>query len=181
MGDTLIIGGRTFNNVAGFKATDNASVIQMYTKGGGFEYEEGTWTPAADIDRPTITFQNQHNSAPIMYAIGDFGEAAGLTVDSNTFCSYICSREIFGAGIPWNTGGTNFRYAHGSYIFTTSNGSSYSAYNCGLYGDRDDGSTSNMPSYWATSTAIRPNSTSTTRYWRAGRTYKWIAVWAPTT
>ena len=147
--------------------------------GSGLEYEEGTWTPSEDVARGTISYTNQHDSIPIMFAIGDVGSGDGLTANTNTFCCFIYSYEIFGAGVPYNTG-AYFRYAHGVANYINSNNATTSyAYNCGLNGNDDDGSTSNMPSYWATASEFHPYSGSNSRLWRAGRTYKWIAVWAP--
>lgn len=45
MPDTLIIGGQTFTNVAGIKATDSNNMIQTFSKGGGASnYVTGTFT-----------------------------------------------------------------------------------------------------------------------------------------
>lgn len=172
-----VANGKLFFDALGVLTQGTAS-----GSGGGLEYEEGTFTPTSDVDHPTISFQNQHSSAPIFYAIADVSDATGLTANSNTFCCFVYTRELFGSAVPYNATGSYFRYAHGTYNYINSNSATQqNGFNCSKYGTADDGSANNMPSWWATSTAIKPSSSSTTRYWRSGRTYKWIAVWKPAT
>ena len=135
--------------------------------GGGLEYEEGTWTPTEDIARPTISFTEQHAEPPLFYTMIDVGSG---NTDNNTNYSIIFGNwySAFGQANYSNQYGA-VRYQYGG-ISTGSQSLSAII-----------GGTNACIDYWATSSAIYPSSNSSTRYWRAGHSYKWIAVWKPTT
>ena len=136
--------------------------------GGGLEYEEGTWTPAEDVAEAWILFSDTHTTAPLFYEIVDTGnyDATLNTNYSITFASY------FGESIKVTA--SSFYYGIANYRYRLSSATAMSG-NTSLI-TSDIGLTD-----LATSTGIRASTGGTSRYWRAGRTYKWIAVWAPTT
>lgn len=141
--------------------------------GGGLEYEEGTWIPSEDIARPTISFTNSHTNPPMFYMFYDATETATGT-ESNTNFGVVFGSWYNAFGDWIHRLNDDKQYGAVRYIYsTTGNSVTLSILD----------STSNAAStiYWATNSAITPSTGSQSRYWRAGRTYKWIAVWAPTT
>lgn len=136
--------------------------------GGGLEYEEGTYTPAEDVASPFITFANAHTTSPIFVMIADATGTYDGTADTDYVFLFGNFYKAFGQPIYAST--TSLQYATGvrkvrgstptslsNSAITQSGAEDQYASNTGFYGD-----------------------SSTARYYRAGRTYKWIAVWAPT-
>lgn len=151
------------------------------TPGGGLEYETGTWTPTADTADAWISFVNTHTTAPTMYEISDATGTYDSTTNTNVQVHYVHWEQLFGEGqFP---SGSQINYGRVDYTYRATNTSNFSSSATGVYypiSDTGDSSKS-RPRYWAKETGIRAYADSTTRYWRSGRTYKWIAVWAPTT
>ena len=74
----------------------------------------------------------------------------------------------------------NPRYGQVAYMYRgTNDTTTYSTLDALIYNTSDE-TNANYVRYWATETGFKPSTNNTSRYWRAGRTYKWIAVWAPT-
>lgn len=148
--------------------------------GGGLVYETGTWTPSEDVARPTINFTNTHSSMPIYVCLSDSGNYYD-TLNSNMNFMYCDYSSIANSPIYAST--TNLRYALVFYIYrgTSATGASQS-YNhiTNPVDDQSEGS-NGYAKYWVKPDSFRPYTNSDSRFWRAGRTYKWIAVWAPTT
>lgn len=144
--------------------------------GGNLVYEIGTFSPDADISRPQINFKDTHAEAPIFVAMTDVTDSSSPS-DTNLLFVYYDPYKLFGAGFPLTS--TNLRYGSmTSYHRTSSSGSGshteafqYSSDNAGTSG-------AGYPRYWVTETGFVPGA-STSRYWRNGRIYKWIAVWKP--
>lgn len=147
--------------------------------GGGLTYETGTYEPSSDIARPQITFSNTHTEAPVLIYMCDVTGTAHSTTNSNYLFCYCDPFKLWGQGYPYSSSG--FRYANAYYAYRSSNTNSISA--AGLLITNKSSSTTSSstayPRYWATETGFHPYSNSTSRYWRAGRTFKWIAVWKP--
>lgn len=149
--------------------------------GGGLEYEEGTWTPSSNTTDAWIPFSDTHTTAPCMYEIAD---ATG-TYDSTTYTNYRVSytnlEQLFGDGLHQSTTQTNYGYSH--CVRRSTGSTSFSVYNTLITSRISETADTQVtyPRYWAKETGIRATSTNADYYWRAGRTYKWIAVWAPTT
>lgn len=135
--------------------------------GGGLEYEEGTFTPTTDIARQTISYANSHDEPAAFVGIYDATNNNAVN-GSNVFWQAVNVDSISGANI----------YASSS--------SSYVGYFYYGYKSSDTAITTafvNLTSFgsWTTSSDFLAYCQSSSRYWRSGRTYKWIAVWAPTT
>lgn len=149
--------------------------------GGGLEYEEGTWTPSEDIARPTINFTKTHTSMPLFVSLEDNTDTYDATSDTNYVFCYECW-DVYHNKILASE--SSYYYGRVTWSYRASNATSL-ILGAGvflLYPSTDSASSSNnFPRYWVTETGFKPYTNSTTRYWRAGRTYKWIAVWAPTT
>lgn len=142
--------------------------------GGGLVYETGTWTPTVDINDYMISFSNSHDSLPISIILTDIGNDVP-SANSNTYLTF---SNWYGAyGYPMSVSSTAMYYALIRYGFRNASSQTVGGTNVStLTGD----SSSSMMNYWVTTSSFRVNSASTIRYWRSGRTYKWIAVWAPT-
>lgn len=141
----------------------------------GLVYESGTWTPSEDVRDYTISFTDTHTTAPFYYVITDDSATYSSTTNSNYVCMFFSPYLFCGAinmGANSSTGGF-YAYTWHRYRATDANTLS-SATNTSFTVE------SNI-SNWATSTGIRAYCTNGTRYWRAARTYKWVAVWAPET
>lgn len=140
--------------------------------GSGLVYESGTWTPSADTADYTISFTGTHTTAPFYYYIVDSG-GDYYTVSNSNIEVIFTSAYLF--GVELYSDSTNVRYASRFSIYRGTSATGFSS--------NSSAATTNgiALSDYVTSTGIRAYTGSTSRYWRAGRTYKWIAVWAPTT
>lgn len=151
--------------------------------GGGLVYEGGTFVPTEDVLKPTISFANTHTEPPMFVMMID--ASATPTMETNTQYSFIYTDwyRLSGTGFPYS-GTSDLRYGffrgdvRATSETSTSNSSSLFSHNS----DETGSDSVSYPGYFVTSTEFKPSAGSTTsRYWRAGQTYKWIAVWAPTT
>lgn len=164
---------------------ENGFIILPSTGGGspsvgGLEYEAGTWTPSEDVSRGEILFNNTH-TVPPMYAV--VSNATNTDMSDNTFnvaCAYIDFYRITGSAT--DAGATTKRYGLAAYTYKSSATNTSQAVNAiTSTSDDTDASSTYKARYWATPTAFYPYCNNGTKYWKANRTYKWIAVWAPTT
>ena len=165
-------------SVSGYSAVD----VAVPTGGGsGLEYEEGTWTPAADVTVTSIEFENAHSVAPFYFMISDATAEYSSTTSSIYNVVYYNSDQLFGVPYQLTSDGTSFHYG---YVYrryrnsaTTLTGGVISL----TYPYTTSASNANYyPRYWVQETGITAK-TGNSEYWRTGRTYKWIAVWTPTT
>ena len=171
--------------VAGSVTQDQDGYIVLPATGGGtpsvsgLVYETGTWTPSEDVASYTIPFTNTHTTAPFYYMVTDATGSYSSTTKTAYSCTYFCYGQLTGA--PQYTSDGDELWG---WIFKTAVSSDISTfwydYNQLLYSYNSSPSNADYPRDWATETGIKAFLT-TSIYWRAGRTYKWIAVWAPTT
>ena len=164
-----VASGKYFYAADGTKTAGTAS-----GGGGGLEYETGAFTPTEDVSNYWISFSNTHTEAPFYFSIVD---ASGDAEDANynSFVQYSNFHQLFGT--PYITS-TNSSVCACVQLRYNSSGSTLIV----IYPYTDTGETSTGYSrYWAKETGIRAYTNATTRYWKANRTYKWIAVWAPST
>ena len=142
--------------------------------GGGLVYETGTWTPAEDINDTTILYTNTHTTLPFFVMMVDDTKTLADT-DTNLHFN-ITNWHSFPANGYIMPLATSYRYGRQDYTYKTS-----SATTTGInITDSTTPSSSSSLDYWLSTTGFHAYPSSN-RYWRAGRTYKWIAVWAPTT
>ena len=175
----LVSGSETKTANGTYDVTNLAQLIVNVSGSSGLVYETGTYTPASDVARPTISFSNTHSTTPILIGMGDTSGASSSTNNSCTFFGYIDALKITGSSFPYSTSAS--RYGAAVFGYRTSSSGSVSTVTF-QYGSNDTGdSTTAYARYWATESNFKPYANSTSRYWRRGRTYKWIAVWGPTT
>lgn len=183
-GSTLIAKSITANGT--YNATDDSAdgyssvTVNVSTGGGGLTFESGTYEPSADTTGEKILFANTHSEAPAFIMMVDATGTADTTTDTNMAFIWYDFWQLYGTGIPWSS--SAFRYAMAIYVYRASNTSNLTQgiVQCPYTSDQSTDNGINWPRFWATETGFTPNSASTSRYWRAGRTYKWIAIWRPT-
>ena len=141
---------------------------QVPSGGGGLEYETGTYTPTEDVASTTISFANTHNTKPCLVLFADITSAEQTVNYSEMMFLYGSIYEAFGSTA--NSGSRTCYSIYRSAYRATSQTSLSSS------GSVDYSDTTSQVS----STGINPSSGSS-NYFRTGRTYKWIAVWAPST
>lgn len=139
--------------------------------GGGLEYETGTWTPSEDVAEYTIEFTNTHTTPPFFYMVYDATNQVTTTTYSNYVATFMSPYLLSGDTI--SASATNINYGYLATTRRATNSQSLSHANNAL--------ASSAISTFATNTGINAYSYSSSYYFRAGRPYKWIAVWPPTT
>lgn len=141
--------------------------------GGGLEYETGSWKPAEDVARGNIAFKDTHTGPPSFIVLKDETGVDDYTTSTNWSFVWI---DYTNVPISWSSTAVRYGYAH--YLYRTSS-TSLSSSGTGAnipYSNTLD-TTVNYYRYWVTESGFKPFSNSDSRYWRAGRTYNWIAVW----
>lgn len=176
-GPSLITKSITANgtyNASSDNADGYSSVTVNVSGGGGLVYETGTWTPATDTTGETISFSNTHTVAPMYVQLCDIGETE---TDASSVLNFgiIDYRKMFGSGVNYGTS-TTYGYAE----WATKTSSSFTSSDQRFTTDTDNSSNKLSPYYWVTETGFYAYVNSSSRYFRANRTYKWISVWAPT-
>lgn len=163
-----------------YDVTNLAQLIVNVSGSGGLTYETGTYTPTSNTAQPTISFADTHTNMPFLVMLWDATGTNATTTYSNLSFVFSCWSAYDGSGVP-NSGQENARYGFVSYAYRGNSTSTVSQAVTALTHDSSDtgASSSSYPRYWVTPSNFKPGSNSTARYWRSGRTYKWIAVWKP--
>ena len=171
-------GSETKTQNGTYDVTNLAQLVVNVAGGGGsgLEYETGTYTPSSNSAQPTISFQNAHTELPIFVMIADATNDKSTTTYTNYFWALMNYNTAFGAEVPYSS--YDVRYGQVTYAHRA-NGSSTTSQGTIQISSLTDSSNSSGLKYWLTTTGFMPSSNSTSRYWRTGRTYKWIAVWKP--
>ena len=169
-------GSATFYDVSGsqtittnntYDVTTLAQVIVAVSGGGGtgLTYEAGTYSPSTDTIQPTISFTNAHSSKPFLVLIADTKGTAQATNNSNV---YWCS-------IDWYTAfGTQIKVGSNNYYARRQGGYKGTSNSMSATGSNNSSDSTD----YVSSSAFKPTNGSS-YYFRAGRTYDWIAVWKP--
>ena len=170
----LVSGSETKTANGTYDVTNLAELVVNVSGGGsgGLEYETGTLTLSSDTNTPIIEFSNTHTELPIYINISDVTETLAAD-NSNLYWTFMNWYTAFGTHI--NTTSSSNMYGRYQYSWKTSSGASAGNIDC-----TNTGSSSGGLYYLAESGRFGPYCGGGSRMWRAGRTYKWIAVWAPT-
>ena len=172
----LVSGSETKTANGTYDVTNLASlVVNVSGGGGGLTYETGTYTPTSDTARPTISFANSHSTTPILVAMSDTSAASGISANSNLIFCFYDPYRMFSSGYPYSTSAS--RYSVVYYSYRGSNNVSAGSVAVQYNSDNTSSASTSYSRYWATASDFMPYSNSTSRYWRANRNYKWIAVW----
>lgn len=171
------------NEVTGESDTTLSNAVRTLTNGyggsGGLEYETGTWTPEEDITRGEIKFSKTHTEAPVFIALADVTGTPDANLSTNYLFVYIDTYKMWGYGIPYDAGGYRYAAVYNSFRASSTTALSSNGTYCNFNSDSTQAGGSYASRYWTDSTSFRPFTANGTRYWRAGRTYKWIAIWKP--
>jgi len=178
----LVSGSETKTANGTYDVTNLAQLIVNVSGGGGSGavYEAGTYTPASNNSHPTISFSNAHSVPPVLAAIVDASSSSTITSNSVAAFYFFDAYRLNGSGYPVSTSESYGALAYWAYI-SGSGGSTRTGTGIQYNSDNTGESSTNYSRYYATASAFKPYCNSTSRYWRSGRSYKWIAVWAPTT
>ena len=157
------------NEVTGASDTTLSDAVHTLASGyggggSGLEYEEGTYTAASDSN-PTISFSNSHNTAPAVVIFVDSTGEDQTTSNRGTVCVFGNIGAVVSGGVPYSGGTADGIYAalyHGSSA------------------DAGNGGNRSPISNNLTASGFTPYFGAGTRTCQSGRTYKWIAIWAPT-
>lgn len=154
-----------------------ASLVDQISGGGGsgLDYETGTYTPVSDTVQPTINFSKTHTSMPVFIYLQDTG-TFNSTSNSNYIFLYIDWQLLIGNQIYITS--SSVQYGMVWYEYRSSSSTSRGQTFLTVPSSDTDDTGTGKPRYYATESHFKPSSVSTSRYWRTGRTYKWIAVWA---
>lgn len=148
-------------------------IIREGGGGNGLVYETGIYTPTEDIQRATISFSDSHMDRPFCVVIGDTGDSP--PVANSVLYWIIVSFYDFSNGISYATGSEFL--ARSQYAYKTSGGATYAGNNMTEF----TGATTDALENQLTNTSFTPFVGSSAKYFRNNRSYKWIAVWKPTT
>lgn len=171
-GTKSITANGTGISVSGYSSVD----VSVPTGGGsGLVYETGTWTPSEDVASHWFSFTNTHTEPPFYYMVADSNGDYTDLASTNTFVAYNYFTQVTGNAIYPSTDSENYGYVF--FRYKTSGSLASLGHPISDTSDANSG----YPRYWATETGVRAYTSSSSRYWRSGRTYKWIAVWPPTT
>lgn len=185
---------RILQNILGIEGVDiepiqsrvEALLLQILEQGGsggsggsGIDFEAGVWEPEEDVAFTWINYAKTHDTLPIFVCCQD---ATGDFINqSNSYlyeCIYLFSNF---SGEPVYQDASSKIYGCVSRRMLGSNVGLQESKN-DLYSPATDMETSNYryPRFWMNETSFKVgNDIVTNVYWRAGRTYKWIAVWPP--
>lgn len=168
------------NEITGESDPTLSDAVRTLTDGwGGLEYETGIWTPEEDISRGEITFSKTHTEAPAFIVLADATGTPDVTLNTNYLFSYIDVYRMWGCGIPYKADGYSFASVFGTCRVNSVKSTTSFVLHCTYNSDNTYADGQLYPRYWADSTSFRPYSGTEARYWRVGRTYKWIAIWKP--
>lgn len=184
VGSTLIAKSITANGT--YNATDDSAdgyssvTVNVPTGGGGLTFESGTYEPSANTSGEKILFANTHSEAPAFIMMVDATGTADTSSNTNMQFVWYDYYKLYGIGMPWSA--SAYRYASVYYAYRATNTSvlSVGGVHCPYDSDNAASSGINNPRFWTDELGFTPSSASTSRYWRAGRTYKWIAIWRQT-
>lgn len=145
----------------------------------GLEYEIGEFRASSDSSKLNIPFANTHSEAPVLIGFVDATNTSNTQTNTNWAWVWFDFYKIWGSHIYYSS--SAMRYACAYYTYRSSSTSSLSVGSMLCQYDSDSTSSSGVyyPKYHVTNTEFHPYSNSTSRYWRSGRTYKWIAIWKP--
>lgn len=164
-----------------FYTADGTKTAGTASGGGGLEYETGTWTPTEDVANPTINFADSHTNPPISIIFYDATGTEDFTGNSDWVFAWSDFSQV--GGVPISISSTANGYAKASLTVRTTSTTSFSSWQYDVRTPYSDTSASSnyQYRYWVTASRFCPFANQSSRYCRVGRTYKWIAVWAPTT
>lgn len=137
--------------------------------GGGLEFETGTFIPETDTDiYNPINFENSHDKPPAVVICVDSWESANAVENSFRSAHFVRFDVAYVDGSAMiGTGSNMYLRGYRGYI-NASAGAAFSAMSA---------TTETTANTLANDESFRFSTSTTGQYYRAGRTYKWIAIW----
>lgn len=177
-------GMATFTDVSDTTAAaaDVMSGKYFYTSDGartagtaqaGLMYESGSFSPTSNISSYTVNFSNSHTKAPFFFAVSDTKDAYYTNTGANYWIMYFNWYDAFGTRI-YTAESTPIYGA----VYTRYRNSSGFTGSSIMIENQTGNTTYNYKEYWCTNTNLYLSTGSTSRYWRSGRKFNWIAVFA---
>lgn len=128
-------------------------------------YEIGAWSPNSDVTTATISFTKTHTALPLFVGVIDAGQTESpndsVVEVSHFIYTSFGGKRIFTGTLNYIFGSSNMCiHENNSYEFSTNRYLS----------------AANLPVTTSGFTVSAPS----TKYFRAERTYNWIAIWSPT-
>ena len=167
-------GSETKTSNGTYDVTNLAELVVNVSGGGGtgLVYETGTYTPTSDIDSEIIYFTNSHTNNPFFVLLQDITTGSTASASSNLYLAIASWYDL--TGLTYNGFA---QYARVQYGYVSSS-NSFSISGVNIVGEI--GTTTTYLSYWLGNDHFLAYTANDFRKWRSGRTYKWIAVWKPT-
>lgn len=172
---TVVSGALNITQDGTFDVSSYAQVI--VNVGGGGEIEAGKWTPTSDIARATISFVETHTEPPRIIVMSDTTGSTNTTTYTNYTFIYVDNYAMWGQGIPYSSSAMRYSTVFYTYRTTTTSSTTVGGLQTSYSSADPDSSSTSYARYFATETGFHPYTNSTTRYWRSGRKYEWIAFW----
>jgi len=171
-------GTQTVTQNGAYDVTTLANLVVDVAGGGsGLEFETGVYTPDEDIARPTIPFSQSHSKTPAIVVMIDSTGTSHSTTYSNYSWGFVDYYRITGHGIPYSSSGFRYAVAFHNYRGSSTSSTTTTTTTISYNSDNTGSSGTSYSRYWVTSSEFHPYTSSTSRYWRSGRTYTWYAIW----
>lgn len=143
---------------------------------GKFTYEEGTWTPTEDTLQGEISFARRHSKTPTFVSLIDIGTDANN--DTLVCFEYIDFYQLHGETMTnrksINSRGKCTTSCH--YAMSTGTSGSLTLVTRGV-DEIKETYDKTYARYYVDEEKFFPIASSTNKYLRADRLYKWIAIW----
>lgn len=167
----LVSGSKTISRNGRFDISNLAQVVTSFPD--ACDFESGTFSPSSDVVTYNIPFVRTHSKMPFFAMVVD---STG-TYDSTEYTSmYMCYHNYLQSwNIRCKMSSTANAYGTAQIAYRSTNAKVIDFRQYPFYyssGDTDQ----NHPQYWVTNTEIKATTTSSA-YWRAGRVYRWFAMW----
>ena len=134
----------------------------------GLHYETGTFSPSSNTATADILFSNAHTVPPFLFMLFDSGNYLSTTKSDMVFV-YFNWKAVTGSSLcPASNGGSRITGGY-RFIYRDTSSSSFSTTNSDITTD----------TYDPIKTSYVHLTPTSSRYWRSGRSYKWVAVWPP--
>ena len=142
--------------------------------GGSFTVETGTWTPSSDVVIAEISFNDTHIEEPVLTFLYDSADSYNSTTNTPQFGLFVYHYKWPGFTVYPSSSVANYAIA-----FIRTRATDTSAFTTTTFSVKNNTmaiTSSDYVGFWVSSTKFRMSSASS-RPWKSGRTYKWVAVW----
>lgn len=146
--------------------------------GAGIEFESGEITPTSDNQNLDVSYSKTHDKPAFFFLFMDAnsGTEDDAVVNSGIVSYFVGWDQIFGGF--WATG-TTIRYAvYGGYTRSATNvAPAVNQYSITTPYTSTSSSRTTDYRYYSNLNGFRARATNPNCTWKAGRTYKWLALW----